>query len=362
MKQLNIRFILGMTFVLGILTSCEKDDFSGPAVKAYVVPATYSFSNAGFTKSTQRVKMTVEMDSYLKLANTGLTTVPLDQSRVNNMFANTGSPFADVMLNTSGINVKDVTSDAALYKSYADSVLLYNTGTLATAGTGGYLPRNTGKIIIGPRGLEYGQAFLKGMMGALYFKEAVNILSNVKTLAAADTITAQAKWDEAFGYLGVPVNYDSFIVYANTDANRPLLWGGYLAERGKEIQAGGTIFSAFLKGRAAIGGYDVAVRDAQVDIILAKWEQLAARAAWVYATMPTASTSVGVYATQLHALSEGSGFIASLKYRPANSKLTAANYAIIDAIMHKDFYVLLNQAGFADLVTVQTILKTTYGL
>lgn len=362
MKHLDIRLFILMTCSLAIFTSCEKDSNPTLSVKPYTVPTRYSFSNASYVKSTQRVKMTVEMDSYLKLANMGLTTVALDQTKVNNMFNNTGNPFADVTLNTSGINVKDVTSDASLFKSFADSVLLYNTGTLATIGTGGYLPRNTGKIIVGPRGLEYGQAFLKGMMGALYFKEAVNILTTVKTLSAADTITAQAKWDEAFGYLGVPVNYDSSIAYANTDPARPLLWGGYLAERGKEIQAGGTIFSAFLKGRAAIGGYDVTVRDAQVDIILAKWEQLAARAAWVYTTMPTASTSVGVYATQLHALGEGSGFIASLKYRPANSKLSAANYTIIDAIMHKDFYVLINQTGFADLVTVQTILKTTYGL
>ena len=30
--------------------------------------------------------------------------------------------------------------------------------------------------------------------------------------------------------------------------------------------------------------------------------------------------------------------------------------------MAKDFYVLINQTGFTDLITVQTILKTTYNL
>ena len=94
------------------------------------------------------------------------------------------------------------------------------------------------------------------------------MLTEVKALRAADTTTAQAKWDEAFGYLSIPANYDSSVVYANTDVNRPLLWGGYLRERGREIQAGGTIFSAFLKGRAAIGGYDVTVRNAQATLSL----------------------------------------------------------------------------------------------
>jgi len=356
---------LPVVITLGVLataSSCKKDDNSGPSIKPYTVPATYSFSNASYTKSSQLAKMTGEVDAYLKTANTGAAVVALDQAKLNNMFSNTGNPFTDASLNTSGINITTLTADAATYKSYADSMLIYNNGVTAAAGTGGFVARGTNKIIVGPRGLEYGQAFVKGTMGALFFKEAINVLTSIKSLSATDTLTAQAKWDEAFGYLAVPANYDTSLVYAATDPNKPLLWGGYLAERGKAIQAGGTIFQAFLKGRAAIGGYDVAVRNAQADIILAKWEQLAAAAALNYVTAPTASAAVGNYGTQLHALSEGFGFILSLKYRAANSKLSAADYATLSTILHKDFYVLLNQTGFTDLVTAQTILKNTYSL
>lgn len=343
------------------VSSC-KDDDAGIPVKPYTVPTTYSFANANYTKSTQRVKMLLELDTYLKTANAGLTTVPLDQAKVTNMWANTNNPFADASLNTSGVNIKDFTTDATLYKLFADSVLIYNTGTPAVAGTGGFLPRNTGKIIVGPRGMEYGQTFLKGTMSGFLFKKAAEVLTAVKSKSATDTTAAQLAWDEAFGYLAVPSNYDSSIVYANTDPNRPLHWGGYLRERGRGIQAGGTIFSAFLKGRAAIGGYDVNVRNAQADIILAKWEQLAAAAALAYVTIPTESTSVGNISSQLHALSEGFGFIKAFKYRPANSKLSAANFAILENIISKDFYVLINQVGFTDLKQAQEILKTTYGL
>ena len=360
------QIITAATVTCAILafSSCTKDKETRPSVKPYTVPTTYTFSNTNYTKSTQRVKMAVEIDAYLKLANAGSTTsiVPLDQAKLNNMFSNTGNPFTDASLNTSGINITELTADAATYKTYADNVLLYNNGTPAAQGTGGTVARSANKIIVGPTGIEYGQAFIKGTMGAMLFKEAAVVLTAVKSIPASDTLAAQAKWDEAFGYLAVPANYDTSIVYTSSDVNRPLLWGGYLAERGKAIQAGGTIFQAFLKGRAAIGGYDVAVRDAQVDIILAKWEQLAAAAALNYVTSPTASSSIGNLGSQLHGLSEGFGFIASLKYRPSNSKLSAADFEILKGIMNKDFYTLLNQPGFTDLVAAQNLLKTVYGL
>jgi hypothetical protein len=354
----------GVLFAALSVTSCKKDENkpAEPSVKAYTVPKTYSFANAGYAKSTQAVKMTVEIDAYLKKANAGSAVVMLDQSVLNNMLSNTGSPFTDAALNTSGINISSLTSDASLYKAYADSVLIYNNGVTATNGTGGFVPRSPNKIVVGPRGLEYGQAFVKGTMGALLFKEAVAILTSVKSLTASDTTNAQAKWDAAFGYLAVPADYDSSKTYPSSDANRPLLWGGYLAERGKAIQAGGTIFNAFLTGRAAIGGYDVTVRNQQIDIILAKWEQLAAAAALNYVTSPILPASAGNYGSQLHGLSEGFGFIAALKYRPANSKLSAANFEKLNTIIHKNFYDLLDQTDFTDLKEAQSILKSTYGL
>lgn len=344
------------------LSSCKKDDNNGPDVKAYTVPATYNFSNANYTKATNRVKMAVELDAYLKTANTGSSLVALDAARVTSMFNNTGNPFLNPDLNNAGVNLMENASDGALYKSYADSVVIYNTGNPAAPGTGGSVPRGANKIIVGPRGLEYGQAYTKGIMSGLFFKEAMRLLTLAKSTPVTDTAAAQAAWDEAFGYLSVPANYDSSVTYAGTDANRPQLWGSYLAERGKPIQAGGTIFQAFLKGRAAIGAYDKTVRDQQADIIMAKWEQLAAAAALNYVTAPTASSAIGNYGTQLHALSEGLGFVAAFKYRAANSKLTAADYQTLNNIINKDFYQLLSQPGFSDLVTAQNILKSTYGL
>jgi hypothetical protein len=354
---------LGLACALFSISSCKKDDKnSEPSIKAYTVPTTYNFGNANYTKSSQLVKMAVEVDAYLKKANSGTAVVSIDQTTLNNMFSNTGNAFSDASLNNSGINITSYTSEAALFKSYADSVIIFNTGANASAENGGFMPRGSNKIVVSPRGLEYGQAFTKGTMGALLFKEVVNTLTSIKSLSASDTTAAQAKWDAAFGYLAVPANYDPTKTYASTDADKPLLWGGYLAERGKAIDAGSSLFNAFLKGRAAIGGYDVNVRNQQIDIILAKWEQLAAAAALEYVTAPTASSAIGNYGTQFHALSEGFGFIVAFKYRPANSKLSASDYEKLKSILNKDFYTLVGETGFTDLVTAQNILKNTYGL
>lgn len=361
-KLISTVAILGSVLAF---TSCKKEEKNiDPSVKAYSVPSTYNFANANLTQSSQLVKMSVEIDAYLKKPNTGALSniVAIDQTVLNNMFSNTGNPFTELALNSAGINITNYTSEASLYKAYADSVIKYNTGATASQGTGGFVARGANKIVVGPRGLEYGQAFTKGVMGALLFKEAVNTLLSIKNLKVADTAAAQAKWDAAFGMLSVPVDYDPTKTYANTDANRPLLWGGYLAERGKAISAGSILFNAFLKGRAAIGGYDASVRNEQIDIILAKWEQLAAAAALEYATSPTTAANVGNLGSQLHALSEGFGFIVAFKYRPANSKLSVSDYDKLKSIFNKDLYELIKDASFSDLKNAQSILKNTYGL
>ncbi|HEY0608717.1 MAG TPA: hypothetical protein VGD35_03650, partial [Chitinophaga sp.] len=65
---------------------------------------------------------------------------------------------------------------------------------------------------------------------------------------------------------------------------------------------------------------------------------------------------------QFHALSEGHGFIASLKYRAAGSKLSDADYQKLVTIMNTSFYTLVNESGFKSLNEAKVILTTTYSL
>lgn len=348
--------------VLG-LASCKKDKNTIPQ---YDVPTTYNFSDASYASSTSRVRMWLEQNTYAGTGNTGAAA--LSATKANDFWNNTNNPFTDAALNTSGVNIAGKITDGPTFKAYFDGLVTVSQSlgaTAATNGTAGFVNRTaTGKIAVDAKGVEYTQAIAKGLMGSLLFKQAVDLLTAVKTDA---TVALQKQhFDEAFGYLGVPVNYDPNVTYANTlpVAERPLAWGGYLAERGKDIKAGEVIFNAFLKGRAAIGANDVKVRDEQIQIILEKWEQLAAAAALAYVTSPTTG-DVGLGAlpgVKLHALSEGWGFIAAFKYRPASSKLTAANFTKLNDIINTSFYTLLNEPGYPKLVEAQGILKATYGL
>lgn len=350
--------------VLG-LSSCKKDKVTEEVIPQYEVPTTYNFAGANYTASTQRVKMALELNSYLGTALTATIT----EAKASDYFNNTNNPFTtDATLNASGVKLAEKTSDAATFIGYFAQQVANSAknAVVATNGTAGYVTNGTTKRLVSATGLEYNQAVAKGMMGALFFKEAINILTSVpnanNTTVTNGSTAMQRSWDEAFGYLGVPVDYDPNKTYTNADANRPLLWGGYLAERGKAIEAGKIIFNAFLKGRAAIGAKDYVVVNEQIAIIQAKWEQLVAAAALAYVTIPTNSVSVGDLPTQFHALSEGFGFVLSFKYRPANSKLTDANFQKLTTTMNTNFYTLINEAGFTKLVEAQNILKTTYGL
>jgi len=345
------------------MSSCSKDDNKG--TPQYNVPSTYSFENVDYSTSTNRVSMMVKLDAYMKKG----TTVKLKQDTVNNMFNNTGNPFGDAKLDASGLTLAEKTADPVVFKSFMDSVVVASqrNDVQASEGASGYIPRGTGKIIVGANGIEYGQAALKGMMGGLFFKEAMTILSKISqddnnTVVPGQGTAMQHHWDEAFGYLAIPTDYDSSRTYTSADANRPLLWGGYLAERGKAIQAGGILFEAFRKGRAAIGAKDYTIRDEAIKSIQSTWERLAAAAALAYVTQPQASANIGNLGAQFHALSEGYGFIASLKYRAAGSKLSDADFQKLVTIMNTSFYTLVNESGFKSLNEAKEILTKTYSL
>jgi len=357
-------FFLSLVGAVAI-TSCKEDDDTvkpSTEIPSYTVPATYTFTGVDYSASTNRVKMAVELNSYLGSA----TTTILVQAKADNLFNNTNAPFANTALNTSGVNLVEKTADVSVYKGFIDQQVINSSSnaTAASNGTAGFVPRGTGKILVGPQGLEYNQAVAKGMMGSLFFKEAMLILANVKNqdnATQANGATAmEHKWDEAFGYLAVPMDYDTAKVYASTDANKPLLWGGYLRERGRAIKSGGIIFEAFRKGRAAIGAKDYAVRDQQIKTIQENWERLAGAAALAYVTSPMASSAD--LGTRFHALSEGYGFVLSLKFRAAGSKLSETDYQRLVTIMNTNFYTLVNEPGFTKLKEAEAILKTTYSL
>lgn len=367
MKQ-NVTSIAVAMFTVAIMGSCKKDD-NGVTIKPYTVPATYNFENTEYKESAARISMWVGYTGILGRSNVR----QLSQDTINNLWTNknasftaeTGSniPYTSDALNALTFNLAEKTADAGTFKAYADSMVVISQyyETPAARGVAGKI----GTRIFNYSGLEFNQAVAKGLMGALSIYNIIAILDKIpsddnKTVVAGQGTAMQHNWDLAFGYVGIPKDYDSSFNYgaAPVKADRPLGLGGYFAERGKYIKSGGIVFEAFRKGRAAIGGNDYAVRDAAIATIKEYLEKTIAAAAYYYITAPQTQTELSA---KFHGLSEGYGFIVALKYRAANSKLTSDNYQKLVDIIKTDFYVLADDANNTKLKEAQSILTTAYG-
>ena len=365
MTKLINGFILSLA--LFIFTSCDKDS-DGPNITPYTVPAAYTFENVNYTEATTHVKMLDGINKYLGKAQSSMDKVPLEQSKIDNLWTNTGNAFDTAWLNTSGTSLSEITSDAPTFKAYLDALVALSAQDLTPAadGTPGYIARNAGKILVSEKGLEYVQAFQKGMMGAALFKQAMDLLTEVplsdnSTVVAGEGTEMAHKFDLAYGYFSLPTNYDTSAEFASNNRPGLLFWGNYIRERGLYIQAHDIIWKAFRTGRAAIAAKDMPEVNEQVAIIKEYWEKVAAAAAWAYITIP--QSSAGNLASQFHALSEGVGFIAALKYRPQTSKLTDAQYQELVNIFGPDanLYDLVEDPSFTQLNAAKEILRTAYG-
>ena len=250
-----------------------------------------------------------------------------------------------------------------MFKTLADSMVYVSQFNKRAASKN--VPGKIGSRLFNGKGVEYNQVVAKGLMGGLTLHNVKTILDKIPADNNAKTTSGQAtemerNWDLAFGYVGIPVDYDPAFDYRAQPvrADRPLALGGYFAERGAHIGAGPKVFEAFRKGRAAIAARDYAARDAAIATIEGYLEKTLAAAAYYYVTAPQTQTALDA---KFHGLSEGAGFVAALKHRPANSKLTEANYQKLVSILNTNFYTLAEDASNTKLKEAQAILTDAYG-
>ncbi len=93
------------------------------------MPATYDFAGADFSASANRIKMAVELNSYLGSA----TSTVLDETKANNLFTITGAPFTTAALNTSGVNLAEKTADVNVYKEFISQQVKYSSANSTPA-------------------------------------------------------------------------------------------------------------------------------------------------------------------------------------------------------------------------------------
>jgi len=282
-------------------------------------------STVDFSGQTTRTMMFSELDAYIKTGN----TAAISAAKMKDMFENKNSPFADAALNSATDKVIASKTAGSFSAAEADAerqtfIGYFNelerisalNGQPAEQGKAGMLG---GKRLVDEKGFEYGQFFQKGLMGALMLDQISNVYLGADKQSADNTVKAEGRnytalehhWDEAYGYL---TKNEVFPKQDPADATKYLesFLGGYVRQVNANV--GGDpegIFLAFLKGRAAIVNNDMATRDEQIAYLRTNLEKAVATVAVSYLNKGMKSTDA---AAKFHELSEGAGFIYSLRY------------------------------------------------
>ncbi len=348
------------TSVLSVLAltlmNCS-DDEPIPTVDA---PATYAFtrnnqSSVSFSGQTTRIKMATELLGDLKDFDNATKEGLLEMYRNESAEGGDVSPFDDADLNAS---TKSVKSKVAASKDFFSSnttegssikadfetwiagqvdEVFPNEETVASAGTAGQIKDGSSTRYVNAKGLEYDQAIAKGLIGALMADQMLNNYLSTAVLDEGDNrenndnevleadknyTTMEHKWDEAYGYLygtsADPANPNATIGSDDSFLNKYL---GRVNSDDDFNTIAEDIFNAFKLGRAAIVAKQYGIRDAQAAIIRQKVSEVIAIRAVRYlqdgkATLE--SNKGGAF----HALSEGYGFIYSLRFtrNPLNNE------------------------------------------
>ena len=327
------------------MVSCSNDDqvttIVVPPTAGYTIPTTYTFdrnstTTVDFSGQSSRILMLDEMSNYVKTQATASLVV--DNTKLQSMFTNTNTAFTNTVLNTSGKQLKDkiaaskdyfelfqgggsTTEQIAVRSFFESNFLDLNTasqGANASAGVAGKYGTGASTRYFSTNGLEPVQVFLKGTIGSLFLDQVVNNylslnkldegtnkINNTNKVLEANTNYTKMEhtWDEAYGNV-FGASGDKFLSEYITKVNADVDFNFLKND----------ISLAFRKGRAAIVANDYATRDAQIAIIKEKLALVVAVRSVFYLQTGKTKLVTDNGAAAFHDLSEGYGFIMSLRY------------------------------------------------
>jgi len=342
-------FPIFIAFTLVLLASCNNnmDD-----KRDIINPAFYDFTRDGsstvsFSGQTTRIGMATELISAMQ-------DFSVSQETLLEMFANqtaTGddaNPFSEAELNASTKSIKSKvaaskdffsanTVESAEIKADLESWIVAqitevfpSQNQLAAAGVAGQIADGSTARYVSAKGLEYNQAVNKSLIGALMVDQMLNNYLSTSVLDEASNIednnndlvvdgesytNMEHKWDEAFGYIfgAAGANHTDPITSLGGDN----FLNKYLASVNEDSDFTGIadeIFEALKLGRAAIVAKDYDVRDQQVEILREQISELVAIRAVYYLQQGKIAKENNDLGDAFHDLSEGFGFVYSLRF------------------------------------------------
>ncbi|WP_010523272.1 DUF4856 domain-containing protein [Aquimarina agarivorans] len=387
--------ILKIGFVATAFVACSSDDDS-PRGANLEVPETYVFERNGestvsFGGQTTRL---LQGDEILK----DLLTFGTTEATIDRKFAD-GEGFSEATLN-SDKNIRGKVAESIDYfkdanggiltdkqtrvVEYFDSLIQSQVDTflgaftskeevpVAKEGEAGIL----GKRYVNAKGLEYNQAFNKGLIGALTLDQIINdylsltegstiqAANNAETLEEGKNYTqAEHFWDEAYGYLYGASDEDALSNPNTKHLDRDNIPDKFLYKYVQRVNEdadfngiAAEIFEAFKTGRAALVAQDYERAKKEADFLRLKLSEVVGIRAVYYLQQGKDKVKDGATVddgSAFHDLSEGFGFIYSLQFtqNPATNEpyFTAEEVAGFIAKLEKD-------NGFWEFTKDQSVL------
>jgi len=331
-KHTNIApFIAVAIGISSFFNSCTKD----PIAK-HAIPATYAFtkndvSTVNYAGQTDRLKQLDEMVSLVETASEG---TKISGQAMKDMFANTGGNGGGNFSFTSSRQLKDKAFflDTDWFNTFFDQLAAASDSAAinvqAKNGCAGLLTRSSNaKILLNANGLEFKEGMEKSVMFSVFLYKIMNdYLSESKLGDAVDNTTAidnanytslEHHADEAFGYLGAPIDFKSNY----TGATAPLFWAEYLGDFDAALGCADKVMLAFKTMRTAIVNKDNTVKNEQRKVIAKEMEIMVAAAAIHYVNESLKDVNQG---DRLHHLSELWGFVKALGYFDPTQRSTTS--------------------------------------
>ena len=364
--RLPNKFLLQLLITVAVLTACENSD----PVKPVVVPDTYAFERNGSTTvvysgQTDRLNQVAEMKAYFQKGDQGNG---LSATALNDMFSNAGgNGGGNFTFSSDGKQLRDKTfaPDVAYFEDlFARAEEASEIGGDASEGKAGYLLRSNGnQILVDAHGLEFTQAFEKGIMGSVFINQMFNVYltderigNDVEntTLDGSNNYTKmEHHWDEAFGYFGAPIDFPT-----NTVAR---FWGNYSNQRDELLGTNEILMNAFKAGRAAIVAKRYDIKNQQRDILYQHFELLAAATAIHYLNEAKTLLAQGQskYGDAFHVLTEARGFVSALRLSPIKRISTENITLILDDHIGQNLWALA-ETDLEGLTTAVSTLVAAY--
>ncbi len=347
MTRYWLPFILLLPF-----TACIDDDPENPQL---TVPADYAFTRNGqstvsFAGQTTRLRMATELTSAM--LDFDATTTDLLLARYRNEAPGGGdvNPFSAADLNAAEQSVRSKVAASQDYFSAnsAEGTVIKNEfedwmtrqvnevfpneEMLAEPGVSGQIADGDAVRYVNDQGLEYDQLVTKGLLGALTLDQILNNYLSPAVLDRGDSRAENSaqttedgqnytymehRWDEAYGYVyGTSPNpADPNVTLGENDAFL-YKYIGRVEGDASFVGTAETIFEAFKRGRAAIVEAEYDLRDQQIAILQKELSKMIGIRAVYYLQQAKNSLNQANpnFGTAFHDLSEGYGFIYSLRF------------------------------------------------